>query len=80
MHVEIINIHKSFGVNQFLKGVDFYLDDDEIYVLMGENGANCQAANKVLLELAKGNENILILTSDSRGSASLVNFGEELLN
>ncbi|PGY10666.1 transketolase family protein [Bacillus sp. AFS031507] len=40
--------------------------------------ANRQAISEVLEELAKENRDILVLTSDSRGSASLVNFGKEL--
>ncbi|QIZ07555.1 transketolase family protein [Priestia megaterium] len=44
----------------------------------GNKIANRQAISEVLEELAKENRDILVLTSDSRGSASLVNFGKEL--
>lgn len=44
----------------------------------GNKIANRQAISEVLLDLAKENQDILVLTSDSRGSASLVNFGKEL--
>jgi transketolase len=44
----------------------------------GNKIANRQAISEVLLELAKENRDILVLTSDSRGSASLVDFGKEL--
>ncbi|PGV49387.1 transketolase family protein [Bacillus sp. AFS037270] len=44
----------------------------------GNKIANRQAISEVLLDLAKENKDILVLTSDSRGSASLVNFGKEL--
>lgn len=33
------NIHKAFGSNQVLRGVDFPLKQGEIHALMGENGA-----------------------------------------
>jgi transketolase len=44
----------------------------------GNKIANRQAISEVLLELANENKDILVLTSDSRGSASLVEFGKEL--
>lgn len=40
--------------------------------------ANRQAMCEVLVEEAKQNEDILVLTSDSRGSASLVEFAKQL--
>lgn len=42
--------------------------------------ANRQAISEALLKLAKENKDILVLTSDSRGSASMVDFGKELPN
>jgi transketolase len=44
----------------------------------GNKIANRQAISEVLLALAKENKDILVVTSDSRGSASLVNFGKQL--
>jgi transketolase len=44
----------------------------------GNKIANRQVISEVLLDLAKANKDILVLTSDSRGSASLVNFGKDL--
>ncbi|PFO06356.1 transketolase [Bacillus sp. AFS076308] len=44
----------------------------------GNKIANRQAISEVLLDLAKENKDILVLTSDSRGSASLADFGKEL--
>jgi transketolase len=41
----------------------------------GNKIANRQAISETLLDLAKENKDILVLTSDSRGSASLVEFG-----
>lgn len=46
----------------------------------GNKIANRQAISETLLDLAKENKDILVLTSDSRGSASLVDFGKELPN
>ena len=44
----------------------------------GNKIANRQAISETLLDLAKENKDILVLTSDSRGSASLVEFGKQL--
>lgn len=44
----------------------------------GNKIANRQAISETLLELGRKNRDLLVLTSDSRGSASMVNFGEEL--
>jgi transketolase len=46
----------------------------------GNKIANRQAISETLLDLARENKDILVLTSDSRGSASLVDFGKELPN
>jgi transketolase len=44
----------------------------------GNKIANRQAISETLLELGKKDRDILVLTSDSRGSASMVQFGKEL--
>ncbi len=44
----------------------------------GNKIANRQVISQTLLELGRKNRDLLVLTSDSRGSASMVNFGEEL--
>lgn len=46
----------------------------------GNKTSNRQVISETLLNLGKENRDILVLTSDSRGSASLVAFGEELPN
>ncbi|WP_100406066.1 transketolase family protein [Bacillus solitudinis] len=46
----------------------------------GNKVANRKAISDTLLDLAKKDRDILVLTSDSRGSASMVQFGEELPN
>ena len=39
MEIELRNIHKAFGSNQVLKGVNLKLKSGEVHALMGENGA-----------------------------------------
>src|SRR5262245_62116544 len=45
---------------------------------MASNKANQEIFSEALLELARQNRDILVLTSDSRGSAKLVDFGKLL--
>src|SRR5690625_2124331 len=45
---------------------------------MKNNIANRKVISDTLLALGKENKDILVLTSDSRGSASMVDFGKEL--
>ena len=40
--------------------------------------ANLEVFAETLLELGKNNKDIIVVTSDSRGSGKLVPFGEEL--
>lgn len=35
MHIQMHNIHKAFGTNQVLSGVDFELKEGEVHALMG---------------------------------------------
>ncbi|OCA85916.1 D-xylose ABC transporter ATP-binding protein [Bacillus sp. FJAT-27225] len=51
MRVSMQNIHKAFGANQVLTGVDFELLDGEVHALMGENGAGKSTMMNVLTGL-----------------------------
>ncbi|MBP3039193.1 sugar ABC transporter ATP-binding protein [Bacillaceae bacterium Marseille-Q3522] len=53
MKISMRNIHKAFGKNEVLKGVDFELLDGEIHALMGENGAGKSTLMNVLTGLHK---------------------------
>ena len=37
--IEVLNLHKSFGENKAVQGVDFTVRQGEIYSLLGPNGA-----------------------------------------
>jgi len=55
------NIHKAFGTNQVLTGVDFDLLNGEVHALMGENGAGKSTMMNVLTGLhARDNGKITI--------------------
>ena len=53
MEIELRNIHKAFGTNQVLKGVNLKLKSGEAHALMGENGAGKSTLMNILTGIHK---------------------------
>jgi ABC-type sugar transport system ATPase subunit len=49
--VKMVNIHKKFGPNEVLHGVDFTVYPNEVVGLLGDNGAGKSTLIKILTGL-----------------------------
>jgi len=62
MTIEINDLHKQFGKNQVLKGVDLTIDQGQIYAVLGPNGSGKTTLIKSILGMVipdKGNISVL---------------------
>ncbi|ELK45442.1 sugar ABC transporter ATP-binding protein [Halobacillus sp. ACCC02827] len=64
MHIRMENIHKAFGKNKVLEGVDIEIRDGEVHALMGENGAGKSTLMNILTGLHKRDEGTIIINGE----------------
>lgn len=61
MQIQMNGIHKAFGTNQVLSGVDFDLREGEVHALMGENGAGKSTLMNILTGLHARDEGTILI-------------------
>lgn len=61
MDINMIGIHKAFGTNKVLGGVDFHLRSGEIHALMGENGAGKSTLMNILTGIHKADAGKILI-------------------
>lgn len=65
MHIQMTGIHKAFGNNEVLRGVDFDLKPGEVHALMGENGAGKSTLMNILTGLHEKDAGEIIIDNQS---------------
>ncbi|OCA88759.1 sugar ABC transporter ATP-binding protein [Pseudobacillus wudalianchiensis] len=70
MQIEMKNIHKRFGANNVLTGVDFELLPGEVHALMGENGAGKSTLMNILTGLHQHDEGVIKINGEERSFSS----------
>jgi len=63
-------IHKSFGPNKVLRGVELALNPGEIHALMGENGAGKSTLMNILTGALKYDEGVIYIDGEPKTFAS----------
>jgi ribose transport system ATP-binding protein len=61
MQITMQNIHKAFGKNKVLTGVDFDLREGEVHALMGENGAGKSTLMNILTGLHQRDQGTIMI-------------------
>ncbi|QST00909.1 sugar ABC transporter ATP-binding protein [Pontibacillus sp. ALD_SL1] len=70
MQISMENIHKAFGTNQVLEGVDMEIKHGEVHALMGENGAGKSTLMKILTGLHQKDEGTVTIDGGEKTFAN----------
>lgn len=70
MKISMENIHKAFGTNKVLEGVDMEIESGEVHALMGENGAGKSTLMKILTGLHQKDEGTVTIDGEARTFAN----------
>ncbi|WP_281657859.1 sugar ABC transporter ATP-binding protein [Halobacillus sp. Cin3] len=66
MHITMNHIHKAFGSNKVLEGVDIEIKEGEVHALMGENGAGKSTLMNILTGLHKKDKGTIQIDSQEK--------------
>ncbi|WP_430489376.1 sugar ABC transporter ATP-binding protein [Rossellomorea marisflavi] len=66
MEIRMEHIHKAFGQNKVLEGVDIHIRGGEIHALMGENGAGKSTLMNILTGLHKKDQGTITIDGVER--------------
>lgn len=64
MRLQLDDIHKRFGENEVLRGIDLSVESGQILALVGENGAGKSTLTRVISGAHQPNAGVLIIDGD----------------
>ncbi|MFJ2022514.1 amino acid ABC transporter ATP-binding protein [Streptomyces sp. NPDC087897] len=65
--VEIVDVHKSYGANSVLKGVDLVVNQGEVTVLIGPSGAGKSTLLRMINHLEKADRGLVLVDGELIG-------------
>ena len=68
--IEVFNLHKSFGDQPVLRGVNFRIDDGETVAIIGESGCGKSVLIKHVIGLLRADEGDVVVDGVSMSSAT----------